>query len=138
MDTVPASITRALTLELIDATGTATPLTAEFCYDQSDPYAVAAFFCAGETRVRWIFSRDLLNKGVHQPTGDGDVYIWPSIDSYGRAATIIELASPDGQAVIQARTEELYDFLGNTEAMVPTGTEGDHVDVEGALAQILA
>jgi hypothetical protein len=137
MDTVPASITRGLALELLDANGTATPLAAELRYDKSDPYAVAACFLAGETQVQWVFARDLLKAGIHQPTGDGDVHIWPCLDSLGHAATIIELSSPDGEALIQARTDELYEFLAEAEALVRSGTEGDHVDVEGALVNLL-
>jgi sporulation and cell division protein SsgA len=137
MDTVPASITRGLALELLDANGTATPLAAELRYEKSDPYAVAACFLAGETQVQWVFARDLLRAGLHQPTGDGDVHIWPCLDSLGHAATIIELSSPDGEALIQARTDELYEFLAEAETLVRSGTEGDYVDVEGALAQLL-
>jgi Streptomyces sporulation and cell division protein, SsgA len=138
MDTVPASsITRGLALELLDANGTATPLAAELRYDKSDPYAVAACFLAGETQVQWVFARDLLKRGIHQPTGDGDVHIWPCLDTLGHAATIIELSSPDGEAVIQARTDELYDFLAEAETLVRSGTEADHVDVDSALVQLL-
>jgi hypothetical protein len=138
MDTVPASsITRGLALELLDANGTATPLAAELRYDKSDPYAVAACFLAGESQVQWVFARDLLKRGIHQPTGDGDVHIWPCLDTLGHAATIIELSSPDGEALIQARTDELYDFLAEAEALVRSGTEADHVDVDSALVQLL-
>ena len=138
MDTVPASITRGLALELLDANGTATPLAAELRYDTSDPYAVAACFLAGETEVQWVFARDLLKAGIHQPTGDGDVHIWPCLDAQGHAATIIELSSPDGEALIQARTDELYDFLAEAETLVRSGSEGDFVDVESALLNLLA
>ena len=138
MDTVPASITRVLSLELIDANGTATPLAAEVCYDPSDPYAVAAHFRAGDSEVQWVFARDLLIQGIDAPTGDGDVHIWPCLDATGRAATIIELSSPDGQAVIQARAVELRDFLNQSEALVPCGTESSHVDVDATLAQLLS
>jgi Streptomyces sporulation and cell division protein, SsgA len=137
MDTVPASITRGLALELLDANGTATPLTAELRYDKSDPYAVAACFLAGETQVQWVFARDLLKAGIHRPTGDGDVHIWPCLDSQGHAATILELSSPDGEALIQARTDELYDFLAEAETLVRSGTEGDYLDVETAVGQLL-
>ena len=50
MNTAPVSISRALTLELIDASGAATPLAAELCYDKKDPYAVAACFRTGVDR----------------------------------------------------------------------------------------
>ncbi len=60
MDIAPVSLTRALTLELIDADGAVTPLEAELRYDSSDPYAVAACFDTGGTEVCWVFGRDLL------------------------------------------------------------------------------
>ncbi|MEJ7743255.1 MAG: SsgA family sporulation/cell division regulator [Nocardioidaceae bacterium] len=81
MDIAPVSVTRTLTLELIDATGAATPLAAELLYDKSDPYAVAACFRTGlDLPVRWVFARDLLAEGLYEPTGDGDVHVWPCLD----------------------------------------------------------
>jgi predicted exporter len=65
------------------------------------------------------------------------VHIWPCLDALGHAATIIELSSPDGEAHIQARTDELYEFLAESETLVRSGTEGDHVDVEAAVASLL-
>jgi hypothetical protein len=138
MDTAPASVTRALTFELIGADGAVIPLAAELRYDAHDPYAVTACFRSGETYVQWVFARDLLAVGTCDPSGDGDIHIYPSLDASGGAVTIIELSSPDGEAIIQARTDELRDFLGRTEAMVARGDESAHLDVESVLAQILA
>jgi hypothetical protein len=138
MDTVPASITRALNFELIGADGAAVPLAAELRYDELDPFAVSACFRSGDSHVRWVFARDLLAVGTYDPSGDGDVHIYPSLDSLGRAVTLIELSSPDGEAIIQARTDELSDFLARTEAMVPTGSESTHINLDSVLAQILA
>ncbi len=138
MDTVPAGITRAFRLELIGEDGEATPLAAELSYDRQDPYAVAAYFRSGDVEVKWVFARNLLAEGIYEPSGDGDIHVWPSVDALGRAATVIELASPDGEALIQAQTDELCDFLAGTEALVPSGTESEHVDVDGALTKILA
>ena len=124
MNTAPVSISRALTLELIDASGAATPLAAELCYDKKDPYAVAACFRTGVTEVRWVFARDLLAAGLYEPTGDGDVHVWPCLDARGRAVTIIELSSPDGEALMQARSDEVCEFLDRTEALVPQRLRG--------------
>ena len=137
-NTAPVSISRALTLELIDASGAATPLAAELCYDKKDPYAVAACFRTGMTEVRWVFARDLLAAGLYEPTGDGDVHIWPCLDARGRAVTIIELSSPDGEALMQARSDEVCDFLLRTEDLVASGEEAGIMDVETALAKILS
>lgn len=139
MDIAPMSVTRTLTLELIDATGAATPLAAELLYDKSDPYAVAACFRTGlDIPVRWVFARDLLAEGLYEPTGDGDVHVWPCLDPRGRAVVIIELSSPDGEALLQASSAEVCEFLLRAEAVVPNGTEGDHLDVDDALTRLLS
>lgn len=137
MNTAPISVSRAITLELIDASGAATPLAAELCYDKKDPYAVAAVFRTGETEVRWVFARDLLKAGLYEPTGDGDVHVWPCLDARGRAVTIIELSSPDGEALMQARSDEVCEFLLRTEDLVASGEEAGLMDVETALTRIL-
>lgn len=138
MDTAPLSITRSIALELIDAQGGAIPLAAELHYDARDPYAVAACFRAGRTDVRWTFARSLLAEGVHEPTGDGDVHIWPCLDSQGCAVTVIELSSPDGEALMQACSRDISAFVARTESLVPTGTESSQVDVDHELDALLA
>jgi hypothetical protein len=138
MDTAPVTVTRAITLELIDASGTATPLAAELYYDKLDPYAVSARFRTGASEVRWVFARELLAEGLYEPTGDGDVHVWPCLDARGRAVTIIELSSPDGEALMQARSEDVTDFLSRCEQLVPFGTEDNLMDIDAVLAQILA
>ncbi|MBA3311305.1 MAG: SsgA family sporulation/cell division regulator [Nocardioidaceae bacterium] len=136
MDT-PVSVTHDLTLELIDASGTATPLAAKLRYDNSDPYAISASFNTGDIAVQWVFSRALLAAGVYEPTGDGDVHVWPCLDARGRSVTIIELSSPDGEALMQARSDEVCVFLRRTEDLVPSGSEGTHVDIDDVIARLL-
>ncbi|MGH3501167.1 MAG: SsgA family sporulation/cell division regulator [Nocardioidaceae bacterium] len=131
------SVTRALTLELIDATGTATELQAELSYDNRDPYAVSAAFLTTDTMVRWVFARELLAQGLYEPTGDGDVHVWPCLDARGTAVTIIELSSPDGEALLQAHSREVSEFLQRTEGLVASGTESDLVDLDAALAHLI-
>jgi hypothetical protein len=138
MDTAPMTVIRAITLELIDQTGSATPLAAQLCYDKSDPYAVTASFVTGPAEVRWVFARELLAEGLYEPTGDGDVHVWPCIDARGTAVTILELTSPDGEALMQARSRDLTEFLANTEALVPFGSESDFVDFSAALDGLLS
>lgn len=131
------TVTREMTLELIDASGTATTLQAQLHYEASDPYAVSAVFDTGETQVRWVFGRDLLAEGLFDPTGDGDVHVWPCLDPRGHAVTVIELSSPDGEALLQARSDDLSDFLARTEALVPTGTEAEHLDIDDIIGKLL-
>lgn len=132
------TVTQGLSLTLIDATGTSFPLQAEFSYSASDPYAVTTVFHAGEAKIRWTFGRDLLSGGLFEPTGEGDVHVWPCLDADGRAVVIIELRSPDGEALVQARTDELSRFVNRTAKLVPFGLECEHVDVEATISSILA
>ncbi len=138
MDIAPVTVSHQLTLELIDTNGNATPLAAELCYDSVDPYAVSASFDTGDARVRWVFARELLASGLNEPTGDGDVHVWPCLDAQGRAVTIIELSSPDGEALMQARSVDVTEFLRSAEMLVPAGTEADFVDVDSAISLLLA
>jgi Streptomyces sporulation and cell division protein, SsgA len=137
MEIAPA-VVRALTLELIDESGTGMPLAAELRYDTSDPYAVAALFQVGDTMVRWVFSRDLLAEGLYEPAGDGDVHIWPYLDARGSAVVIVELSSPDGEALLQARSHEVSDFLAQTREIIPVGAEGRHLDLDEVVTALLA
>lgn len=133
----PRSVSRVLTVDLIDASGTARPLQAALSYDAADPYAVAAAFDLGDTQVRWVLSRDLLSTGIFDPIGDGDVHAWPCLDARGHAVTILELSSPDGAALLQARSEDLLGFLTSTASVVAPGAESEHVDLEAELATLL-
>lgn len=138
MDTNPASVTKALTLELFDASGAATPLNLDLSYDSRDPYAIAAVFNTKDSRVRWVFARDLLANGLYEPSGDGDVHVWPCLDARGHAVVIMELCSPDGEALMQARSDEVMDFLRRTEAVVATGQEGAHIDIDDVISHLFA
>src|SRR3954451_20529692 len=136
MDTAPPTVTQSLTLELIDPTGAVTPLEAELQYDPSDPYAVTTVFMTGASTARWTFGRELLTEGLYEPTGDGDVHVWPCLDSDGRAVVVIELCSPDGEALVKARTTDLATFVDGCGAAVEPGNESAHVDVDSAIAAI--
>jgi hypothetical protein len=136
MNTRPLTITQALTLELIDATGSVTPINAELHYDPRDPYAVTTVFMTGSSQVRWTFGRQLLVDGLYEPSGDGDVHVWPCLDSAGRAVVIIELCSPDGEALVQARTGDLSSFVERMLAVVAPGTESERVDLDAAISAI--
>ena len=138
MNTAPPMVTQAVTVELISATGAETPIHTELSYDPRDPYAVTLVFITGDSRVRWTFASDLLRGGLYEPTGDGDVHVWPCLDSAGRAVVIVELCSPDGEALVQARTGDLITFVDRMNAAVAPGTESDLLDVDAAISQIFA
>jgi hypothetical protein len=138
MNTAPLTVTQPVTLELIDPTGGVTPIDAELHYDPRDPYAVTTVFMTGSSQVRWTFGRDLLTEGLYEPSGDGDVHVWPCLDSEGHAVVIIELCSPDGEALVQAKTNDLSVFVERMNKAVELGNESAHVDVDATIAAIFA
>ncbi|HSJ20876.1 MAG TPA: SsgA family sporulation/cell division regulator [Nocardioidaceae bacterium] len=137
MNTAPLVVSQALTLELIDSTGAATPLEAELQYDPRDPYAVTTVFMTGRSQVRWTFGRDLLASGLYEPSGDGDVHVWPCLDADGHAVVIVELSSPDGEALVQARTGDLSIFVEKMSKAVVPGTESEYLDLDATINAIL-
>ena len=137
MNTAPLTVTQSVTLELIDPTGAVTPIDAELHYDPRDPYAVTTVFLTGASQVRWTFGRDLLCEGLYEPSGDGDVHVWPCLDSDGHAVVIIELCSPDGEALVQARTGELRSFVDRMCKAVPMGSESEHIHLDKVIDAIL-
>ena len=67
-------------------------------------------------------------------TGLGDVRVWPSASA---GILEIELSSPFGHAHFEVPSGEVAGFLDRTYRLVPAGAEGDHVDVEAELADLL-
>jgi hypothetical protein len=136
-NTTPLAVTQPVTLELIDATGASTPIEAELHYNPTDPYAVTTVFMTGHSQVRWTFGRDLLTEGLYEPSGDGDVHVWPCLDADGHAVVIIELCSPDGEALVQAKTGDLRAFVDRISKAVQPGSESEHIDVDATIHAIL-
>ena len=95
-------ITENVELEFVDPQGEATSIDADLVFDPADPYAVTMVFRTGVQEVLWTFGRELLVEGLYEPTGDGDVHVWPCLSSNGSAVVIIELCSPDGELLVQA------------------------------------
>jgi Streptomyces sporulation and cell division protein, SsgA len=135
---VPTTVTRELTAQLVIPEDDSVSCPVVLHYDIADPYAVRATFDTGEgDGVSWVFARELLTLGVHRPAGDGDVHVWPSRAS-GSEIVFIGLASPNGEALLQASIAELVDFLGRSYSLCPQGKEGEHLDVDGAIEALLA
>jgi len=139
MSTRPDSVTEDLELRLVVPGSQSLPVRADFSYDHADPYAVRVAFHtggAGSDIVEWTFARSLLTDGVTHPVGEGDVQVWPS-HSAGRPVICISLSSPSGRALFEVPLADLVEFLTKSYAVVPTGSEGDHVDVDAELALLL-
>jgi hypothetical protein len=137
-NTTPTLVSQVLLLELVDPSGAVAPLETELSYDPADPLAVSAIFSTVAGRVRWTFGRDLLIEGLIEPVGDGDVHVWPCVDNDGNSVVIIELCSPDGEALVQGRTADITAFVERMTRSVAPGAESALLDVDGAIAAILA
>ena len=132
------AITEQLRLEFVDTEGLSTPLDAEFEYNPADPFAVSILFTDEPAPVRWTFARELLIEGFFEPTGDGDVHVWPCLNSEGSAVVILELSSPSGEVLVQISSRELANFIHQMVAMVPQGTEDTMIDLDAEIGQLLA
>jgi len=131
------AITEQMRLEFVDTEGLSTPLDAEFEYNPADPYAVSILFSDEPTPVRWTFARELLVEGFYEPTGDGDVHVWPCLNTEGAAVVILELSSPSGEVLVQVGSRALSAFIHQMVAMVPSGSEAQHVDIDAEITQLL-
>jgi hypothetical protein len=102
-----------------------------FRYSEADPLAVTLDF--GHRRgepdpVVWRCGRDLLAAGMGNLSGLQDVTCWVEGGYFH-----IALNSPDGHAVFQLYADEVAEFLGDTENLVPYGQERIDMDAELAL-----
>jgi len=127
--------TMALQIATVDA-DVEHALVAEFVYDPADPCAVTMVLQAPSGPVHWTFARELLMDGQYEPTGDGDVHVWPCLSACGEAVVIVELCSPAGETLLQFPTRAVHDFVTSSLETVPFGTEP--VDVDTWIDQLLA
>ena len=124
--TAAAKPVRAVvTMRLLAPDATGIPVRCVVRYEPADPYAVHLVFHTdaldGEA-VHWSFARELLAAGLAEPTGVGDVRIWPWTTLAGDSVALA-LSSPDGQAVLEAPREPMARFLDAAYAAVPAGSE---------------
>src|ERR1044072_1716782 len=112
----PSTVTRELTVQLVAPGDGSVSLPVVLHYDVADPYAVHATFRTGQGEgVSWVFRRAPLTPRVHPPppTARGAARVCPS-GSSGPEVVFVGPTSPDGEALLQAPTRELVDFLGRT------------------------
>jgi hypothetical protein len=133
-----STVTREVMVQLVAPGDGSVSLPVVLHYDTADPYAVHATFRTGQgDGVSWVFARELLTVGVQRPAGDGDVRVWPSW-SGGQEIVFIGLTSPDGEALLQAPTRELVDFLGRSYGLCAEGQEHNNLDLDRAIEVLLA
>jgi hypothetical protein len=123
-----------------------TEVPALLCYEATDPFAVRIAFGdvggengvvdADDTGIAWLVSRELLHSGLDQPSGDGDIRVWPA-----NAATdvlFLHLRAPSGEALFELSRATVAAFLRQTETLVPSGTESDLLDLDDELQVLLS
>lgn len=131
------ALSQDISLSCLDPWGRTVDVPTTLAYRERDPYAVSLTFHSNSGDVEWFVSRTLLLQGLAQPTGDGDVKVYPSIGEDAHAVAILDFSSPDGRLIAQASSHELQCFLARTFASVPVGTESEHLDIDGLLADLL-
>lgn len=60
-------------------------LDAEVHDDPAAPLAVRTVIETISNPVRWTFARELILNGLFEPTGDGDLHVWPCLHTEGAA-----------------------------------------------------
>jgi hypothetical protein len=132
-----AIVAAELGLRLVVPEHGGVPLTASLYYRGDDPYAIRMAFHVGtDDPVEWIFARDLLAEGLDGVAGDGDVRVWPSTAAH-RDVLNLALSSPFGEAHFEAPLTAMTGFLLRTFEVVPAGREGEFIDIEGELNDML-
>lgn len=115
------------------------PVRARFGYDRAQPLEVCVEFVNDSgAAVTWVLSRDLLMAGLHRPSGDGDVRIWPPCPRHGGDRIWILLQGRTGVALLEGDVAPVRAWLGETLRSVPFGAEGLAMDWDGAFAHLLA
>ncbi|GAA2899792.1 SsgA family sporulation/cell division regulator [Streptomyces mexicanus] len=121
---------------LITADGRARAVSATLRYASADPLAVHLDFPPDASldgrEVCWTFARSLLEEGLGQPAGVGDVRLWPC----GDTRTALELHSSSGMALLQFATPALRRFLVRTYAVVAAGREDAGAAVDRGLSAL--
>ncbi|MFE3881595.1 SsgA family sporulation/cell division regulator [Streptomyces lydicus] len=130
-------IDQAVQARLIATAPRSQVIPASLRYDRADPFAVRLVFPPAASldgaEVTWTFARELLEEGLCEPAGAGDVQIWP----YDAHAVVVEFHAVGGMAVVQFDAQELRTFLTRSYRIVAKGEEARHLDVEADLVALL-
>lgn len=131
------TVSAELGLSLVVPEHGAVPLVASLDYCADDPYAIKMSFHVGtDEPVEWIFARELLAEGLETPVGDGDVKVWPDASPEDDILNIA-LSSPFGEAHFEAPLSSTGEFLRSTYGIIPAGSEGDFIDIDSELDELL-
>lgn len=134
-----ATTSVTVTVPLVSGESQPQHLEGDLVFDPSDPYAVRLHVrpVVGPP-VTWTFARELLAEGLFDPTGDGDVLVWPCLGTEGEAVVVIELRSPSGMAMLQTPSRAIQSFVTDIFELVPAGGESRHISIDALVAHLLA
>lgn len=133
---MPETVTSDLELRLVMSGDRAAVVPCRLTYRPEAPYELSADFRTVEGVVTWVFARDLVRTGLSGPVGEGDVVAWPSRGPSGDVVCLA-LSSPSGRALLEADRADLTAFLDRTEAIVPSGREGERLDLDRLIERLL-
>lgn len=133
---IPMRVVSDMTLRLVVDSDHGMPIACRLTYSPHEPLTVTATFRASDMDVKWVFARDLLELGLHGPAGEGDVCVWPAVATAG-SVVCISLHAQSGHALLEADTPDIEDFLKRSFDMVPQGSEGDFLDLDGLIGDLL-
>lgn len=132
------AVAQRLTMRCLDGSGTPRPIEVSVTYDPTDPYAVWITFHSVAGDVTWAVARSVVSRGMFEPTGEGDIQVWPSVDEDGHAVVMFEFCSPDGELVAHLDTEDVFAFISRTQTVVPFGAEAEHLDLDALVSGLLS
>jgi hypothetical protein len=126
------------TIHLVVSATQALPVAVRFTYDATDPLAVRMDFTDGaDVLAPWFFARDLLYAGLRGLSGIGHVRVWPERPRRGAGSVRILLSDTEGSAMLRVPAAPFEEWLSKTYAVVPAGTEGDHLYWDDVVRELL-
>ena len=99
-------------------------------YRAEDPCSVTIEL--GED-LSWEFARTSLLDGLWSQSGEGQVQVYPD-----QEAVLLDLATPVGSILLDLDRDAVESFLAESFALVPLGSEGDYLDVDACIEQLLS
>jgi hypothetical protein len=135
-DPMSTTLLQPTVLRLLDEVGGDEILPGQLTYDCTDPYAISIVFQGQDGGSSWVFSRELLSRGLWEPNGDGDVHVFPGESDDGAPLVLVELCS-DEEILIGIDRADVEGFLATSQTMVAPGRESEFLDIDAALAAIM-
>ncbi|GHB68311.1 sporulation-specific cell division protein SsgB [Streptomyces viridiviolaceus] len=132
-------IALTLTTTLVLGRDRTAPLPVCFRYDRQQPFAVLLELPepGGLGSARWVFSRDLLQSGLHRPSGEGDVRVWPPCCCNDRPDVRMMLRDGSASALLDVPVQPLREWLVSTWEAVPPGDENALIDWDSVTEALL-